>query len=109
MILTDIRLEDVLGAAGNGIMKWFRYLINFFTPALPIWSNLLLGKHVLSRLLQVYMVTSVFAEEKFNETKVPRSHYRRMNQLPRDDGVNSTALQDISLGDELSLDHRLII
>ena len=48
LILTDVRLEDAFDAARDSIIKWFRYLTNFFMITLPIWSNLLLGKHVLS-------------------------------------------------------------
>ncbi|CAF2149342.1 unnamed protein product [Rotaria magnacalcarata] len=38
-----ISIEEAQGVPLQSILKWFKYLTNFFMPTLPIWSNLLLG------------------------------------------------------------------
>ncbi|CAF5127330.1 unnamed protein product, partial [Rotaria sp. Silwood1] len=40
--ITGILVEEAEGVALQSILKWFKYLTNFFMPTLPIWSNLLL-------------------------------------------------------------------
>ncbi|CAF4164381.1 unnamed protein product [Rotaria sp. Silwood2] len=88
--IIGVSLEDVLGTASQGILRWFKYLINFFMPTLPIWSNLLigdLGRHR-RRIVQSYERILIMNPQQ----KTTAISERRMGILKRtqlDDKISS--------------------
>lgn len=37
-------VDVATGDQSNGILRWFKYLTQYFMPTAPVWSNLLLGE-----------------------------------------------------------------
>ncbi|CAF1441600.1 unnamed protein product [Adineta ricciae] len=88
--------EDMSGKNCHGILKWFKYLVKYFMPTLPIWSNLLLGKRIsLVHTISKSTVYSFEGDLTRHRRKIVRSFERIISQTPEQ---RTTAISERRMG-----------